>query len=246
MIAGPPGSMKTIFILNIVKQMGPDIPTLYHSSDSDDFTMASRTLSMATGMGGDEAELAVMSRSQKACQSLQAFDHVKWSFDPSPTIEHMRRESEAFREARGTYPHHTIVDILSGIDYEGVSEYNYNNLMMELNIMAREQETCMTLIHHSSESAKTGAPAPRSAILGKPTRLPTLVLSLWGDSHDGRIDAAVVKNRFGPSDPTGEKYFSMKVDPEICFVEEGEPEGALLFKDGPSVPDPEKVNLFNE
>lgn len=247
MIAGPPGSMKTVLMLNIVRQMGASVPTLYHSSDSDDFTMASRTLSMLTGESTDDAELKVMAQQQSAYEALKGFDHIRWSFKSSPTLEHMWQEAEAFREIKGTYPHHTVIDIMMDIDYEGAGEQNYWALMAELKDLAREQQTAVTVVHHTSESAKGGSPPPRSAIMGKANQLPTLILTLWGDSHKGKLDVATVKNRFGPQDAMGRKFISMKADPAVCFIEEADEnefaEVDLVFKDGPWTAANEKIGV---
>ena len=245
MIAGPPGSMKTVLALNIVKQMGPEVPTLYHSSDSDDFTMASRSLSMLTGETTDDTELMVMAQHKAAYEALRAMEHVRWSFKSSPTFEHMWAEAEAFRELKGEYPHHTVIDIMMDIDYDGVAEQNYWSLMAELKDMARDQQTAITVVHHTSESAKGGSPPPRSAIMGKANQLPTLILTLWGDSHAGKLDVATVKNRFGPQDAMGKNFFSMKADPARVLIEEADKDEfkptELMFHDGPKVPDDQKI-----
>lgn len=245
MIAGPPGSMKTVMMLNIVDNMGPDVPTLYHSSDSDDFTMATRVLSMQTGMSTEEAEEMVMNQPDMAGKVLRDFAHVKWSFHAAPTLEHMWREAEAFREVHGEYPKHTVIDILMDVDYEGAGEQNYWALMAELKVLARDQATSLTIVHHTSEAAKGGTPPPRSAIMGKANQLPTTILTLWGDAHNETIDVAVVKNRFGPQDAMAKKFFRMKAMPSVCKIEEDEL-GDLLFRDGVSVSDDEKVDLFGD
>lgn len=245
-IAGPPGSMKTLFMLNIVNNLGPKVPTLYHSSDSDDFTVASRVLAMRSGMSIDDAEVEVFVNPDRADKILREFGHVKWSFSAGPDLNHIVREAEAFQEVHGTFPHHTVIDILSDVDCEGVAEYNYHYLMTELKTIAREQNTSFTLVHHTSESAKGGSPPPRSALIGKISRLPTLVLSLWGDSSAGTLDVAVVKNRFGPQDAMAEKFFTMKAEPSVCKIEEIPRNENIIFRDGPSVPDDEKVNPFND
>lgn len=219
MIAGPPGSMKTVLMLNIVDKMGPDVPTLYHSSDSDDFTMATRVHSMRTGMPTEESELLIMTTPDLATKALKDFGHVKWSFHAAPTLDHMFMEAEAFREVHGTYPHHTIIDILMDVDYEGAGEQNYWALMAELKVLARDQQTALTIVHHTSESAKGGTPPPRSAIMGKANQLPTTILTLWGDAHNETLDVAVVKNRFGPQDAMAKKMFRMKAQPAICNIE---------------------------
>lgn len=222
MIAGPPGSMKTVLTMNIVRRMGIEVPTLYHSSDSDDFTMASRALAMHQNIQTSEAEVEVMMQTKAAYEALKDYQHVRWSFKSSPTLEHMWNEAEAYRTLKGTYPHHTVVDIMMDIDYEGAGEQNYWALMAELKDMAREQETSLTIVHHTSESAKAGSPPPRSAIMGKANQLPTLILTLWGDSRRGTLDVATVKNRFGEQDAMARHYFSMKADPATCFIDEAE------------------------
>lgn len=244
MVAGPPGSMKTVMTLNAVKNM--QVPTLYHSSDSDDFTMASRSLSMLTGTPTDETELWVMAQKSLAYETLKDMDFVRWSFKSSPTLEHMWREAEAFRELKGEYPHLTVIDIMMDIDYEGAGEQNYWALMAELKDMAREQETAILVVHHTSESAKAGSPPPRSAIMGKANQLPTLIITLWGDAHAGTLDVATVKNRFGPQDAMAKKYFKMSASPAICLIEESEqPEPlAVLFKDGPWTDGEDKVDVW--
>ncbi len=246
MIAGPPGSMKTVLTLNAVKNM--HVPTIYHSSDSDSFTMASRSLSMLTGTPSDETELWVMAQKSLAYETLKDMNFVRWSFKSSPTLEHMWREAEAFRELKGEYPHLTVIDIMMDIDYEGAGEQNYWALMAELKDMAREQETAILVVHHTSESAKAGSPPPRSAIMGKANQLPTLILTLWGDAHAGTLDVATVKNRFGPQDAMAKKFFKMSASPAICLVEESEhPEGVpLLFNDGPQVSVDDKIDVWKD
>ncbi|HEY6021911.1 MAG TPA: hypothetical protein VIY48_19205 [Candidatus Paceibacterota bacterium] len=235
MIAGPPGSFKAQFMVNVVDKMGPDVPTLYHSSDSDDFTMASRVLSMKTGQISDITENLVIENPSLAQKALKEFDHVKWSFHSQPSLDHMWKEAEAFREARGTYPHHTVIDIMMDVDFQGVEEQNYWALMAELKVMAREQQTALTIVHHTSEGAKAGSPPPRAAIMGKANQLPVLILTLWGDGDAGTLQVAVVKNRFGPQDAMAGKYFTLKAEPGLCRINEYDfqAEPPIKFDQGP-------------
>lgn len=250
MIAGPPGSMKTMLMLNIVRAMGPEVPTLYFSSDSDDFTVASRTLSMLTGETTDQSEIRVMAQERAAYEKLKEFNHIRWDFTSSPTVEGMIQEAEAYREIFGTYPHHTVVDIAMDVDCPGVAEQNYWTLFALLKDEARRQESCFTVLHHTSESAKGGAPPPSSAIMGKATQSQALVLTVWGDSHKGKQDIAAVKNRFGPQDKMANHFISLKVNPSIMLIEEADEnefkEVPLLFRDGPGVPRDEKINLLED
>lgn len=241
LIAAPPGGMKTVFTMNIVKNM--NVPTLYNSSDSDDFTMTSRSLSMLTGEVTDETELWVLTQKSEAYVRLKDMDHVRWSFRSSPTLEHIALEAEAFSELKGEYPHLIVIDIMMDVDFEGVAEQNYWSLMAELKDMAREYEACVLVVHHTSESAKAGSPPPRSAIMGKANQLPTLILTLWGDAAANELMVAVVKNRFGPQDPTAGRYFKMYADPSICLIEDPREDSTPLnFRDGPQVPESEKID----
>lgn len=248
MFAAPPGGMKSTLALNIAHQIGSDVPILYHSSDSDDFTMASRTLAMLTGKNTDETELLVMGQSDLAYDILKDFEHVRWSFRSSPTIEHMKAEAEAYREIKGTYPHATFLDIMMDVDYPGVPEQNYWALMAELKDMARDQETALIVVHHTSESAKAGSPPPRAAIMGKANQLPALILTLWGDARKEELQVAVVKNRFGPQDPMARDVFYMKAEPSIMKISETEQkvDVPLTFHDGPSVRPEDKININME
>lgn len=199
---------------------------------------------MRTGTPGEEAEEIVLNNPDAAVEALREMNHVNWSFHAAPTLDHMWLTAEAFREVHGTYPHHTVIDILMDVDYEGASEQNYWGLMAELKVMARDQQTALTIVHHTSEGAKAGSPPPRAAIMGKANQLPTLILTLWGDGHAGTLDVAVVKNRFGPGDAMAKKTFRMSAQPGISLVEESEhPEAAMLFKDGPWVDQEEKIDV---
>ena len=226
-------------MINVVDKMGDTVPTLYHSSDSDDFTVASRVLSMKTGQTSDITESLVIENPMLAQKSLKEFDHVKWSFHSRPSLDYMWKEAEAFREARGTYPHHTIIDIMMNIDFPGVEEQNYWALMPELNDMAREQQTAVTVVHHTSEAAKAGSPPPRAAIMGKANQLPVLILTLWGDGEAGNLQVAVVKNRFGPQDAMAKKYFNLKAEPGMCRINEYDfqAEPPIKFDQGPWMED---------
>lgn len=241
LIAAPPGGMKTVLTMNIVKNMS--VPTLYNSSDSDDFTMASRSLSMLSGENSDETELWVLTQKPEAYTQLKEMNHVRWSFKSSPTLEHIALEAEAHDELKGEYPHLIVIDIMMDVEFEGVAEQNYWALMAELKDMAREYQACVLVVHHTSESAKPGSPPPRSSIMGKANQLPTLILTLWGDAATNTLMVAVVKNRFGPQDPTAGRYFKLYADPSICLIEDPRKDDApLQFRDGPSVPESEKID----
>lgn len=218
MFAGPPGSMKTMLCLNLAMQI--KVPTLYFSSDSDEHTMASRLLARATETPTSDTGGWLKSNKDFASRVLKDMDHVKWCFNPGPTIDDLYLNLEAFHEIHGEYPKMTVIDILMDIDDgSGEVSQNYWTTMDALKKLCRETKTALVVAHHTSESAKTSAPPPRAAIMGKANQLPVLIVTLWGDGNAGTLDMAIVKNRNGPSDATAADTFRMRVDPEYCKLE---------------------------
>lgn len=215
--AGPPGSMKTVALINV--SMRTNVPTLYFSSDSDDHTMASRVLAYQTGKPSEETERWLKGNQEFASDVLKAADHIKWCFNPAPTFQDLYNELDAFAEIHGQYPHMVVIDILMDIDDgTGTVDQNYWATMAELKVMARETQSAIVLAHHTSESVKGEPCQPRSAIMGKANQLPILILTLAGDSFNNRLHFAVVKNRYGKGDATGRTYFSMFVDAAVCKI----------------------------
>lgn len=218
MFAGPPGSMKTVLCLNIAMQI--KVPTLYFSSDSDEHTMASRLLARATGTSSSDTGGWLKSNKDFASRVLKDMDHVKWCFNPGPTIDDLYLNLEAFHEVHGEYPKMTVVDILMDIDDgSGEVSQNYWTTMDALKKLAREVGTALVVAHHTTESAKGGVPPPMSAVMGKANQLPILIVTLWGDSVNGTLDMAIVKNRNGPSNALAQETFRMKADPDVCKLE---------------------------
>lgn len=228
MIAGMPGSMKTQLAINIASRIV--VPTMYFSNDSDNFTMASRMLAMRSGQPTSVTEEWAQHGTHKdyAQKLLMMDDHIKWSFHSGPTLDHLELEMDAFAEIHGEYPHHTIIDILMNVDYPGAGEQNYWGVMAELHDLSRKWETALTIVHHSSEAVKGEPCPPRHAIMGKANQLPVLILTVAPDTFDrGKLNVAVVKNRFGESDLTGRTAFQLDIEPACSRVfeelEDGSP-----------------------
>lgn len=217
MFAGPPGSMKTITLLNIALLTG--VPTLYFSSDSDDHTVASRVLAHQTGKPSSETEQWLKNNQGFASNILRGADHIKWCFNPGPSIQDLYEELDAFAEIHGQYPHMVVIDILMDIDDgSGAVDQNYWTTMQELKIMANETHSAIVIAHHTTEAVKGEPCQPVSALMGKASQLQTLIITLAGDSQNGRLHMSVVKNRHGKGDRTGGSYFTLAVDPAVCRV----------------------------
>lgn len=243
LLAGGPGSMKTITALNIVNQLR--VPTMYVSNDSTLFTIIDRVLGLLMGTESTFNKSIIDQQPDKAADALKAWEKVQFNFDSKPSIEDMVVNCEAFHEIHGAYPKLMVVDILMNVDHEGVAEQNYWRLMPELKDMASDMKMALLGVHHTSESAKYDVCPPMSAIMGKANQLPELIITqapIKGDDEKMVVAYAVVKNRNGPSDPSGNTHFALPVYPSKFKIEEAEdPIKGLVFHDGIGVPQNEKV-----
>lgn len=211
--------MKTILALNLVDRIS--VPTLYFSSDSDDFTMASRVLAMKSGETVEVTEEWTRSEVDRSQRILEAFDHVRWSFNSGPSLDHMELIADAYAEVNGEYPHMVVIDIMMDVDYEGVDQQNYWALSNELKALARKWMAAVLIVHHSSEGVEGKPCPPRSAIMGKANQLPVLILTLAPEivGDETHLLVAIVKNRFGTADLTGKTFFALKAQPELCRIQ---------------------------
>lgn len=245
LIAGPPGSMKSILVTNIIQNMQYDDgrkPTcLYFSNDTNERTTAARVLAMLTDTPTRECLELLAADKTFAASALAEWSHVALCYKKNPDLEYIETQADAYAEIWGDYPDQLIVDILMNVDYEGAGEMNFWDLMKEFNILAEEWDTHLVIVHHTSESAKAGSPPPRSALMGKNAHLPAVILTLWGDSEEGTLDIAKVKNRNGVQDPEAKRPFRLGADASKNQLIEVNID-KVLFNDGVGVPDNLKVN----
>lgn len=237
-VAGPPGSGKTITATNIVNNLR--VPTLYISNDSTQYTMVKRAVAMLAGVDQIFAADLIESHPEDAAKILEGWDNIRFNFNSNPTIEEIVTSCNAFREIFGEFPHLLVVDILMNVAHEGVSEQNYWRLFPALKDVAGEQNSAVLAIHHSSQGVKGDPCPPSSAIMGKANQLPELIVTQV--MQNGKILYAVVKNRNGPMDDSGQTYFDLPVHPGMNQIDDVISEDGVLFHDGPGVPEHDKIH----
>jgi len=216
-VAGQPGSMKTMFVLDWVRRLG--VPTLYFSNDSDESTVASRMLAAATRQPSEKTEGYLRTAREWSAGKLAGFDHVRWSFDPLPSLDEIDLEMEAFNEVYGEYPHLVVVDILGNVSYYEDSDHGSDaRILQYLHASARSSGAAFLVVHHTTEAVQGFPCPPRSAILNKQAKLPVLILTVavQGDS----FFIAPVKNRHGYQDASGRGAIQMQVNPELGLFHE--------------------------
>lgn len=223
LFSGMSGSFKTMVVLNLVVKMG--VSTLAFSNDSDDLTVASRLLGIATGRDTEELESWIARHPQEAGRELSRYDFLKWKFTPSPSLDDLWQELYAYHEMEGRYPELLVVDILSNIASDFGDEWStLREVMRQANVIARETGAAVLLVHHCTDGSRSTVPS-RAEVLGKISALPVLMVN-FGVDEQGRLWAACVKNRFGKSDKDAKYPFQMGVEPACARVSDYIPPAA--------------------
>ena len=222
MIAGKPGQGKTFLALNLAFKT--EVPTLYFSNDSNEVTVASRTISYFTGTPTREVESRLDDEKEKASELLaRRVPHIRWCFDSAPTLKDLEEELEAFRELYGAYPACTIVDILMLVNYAEDSEHaTASRVMAFLKHLARSCGTAMVVVHHCSEADAQGRSMavcpPLSAVQQKVNQFPALVLTVANEAE--KFFIAPVKSRGSLSEPSGRTALAFQWEPTIARISE--------------------------
>lgn len=220
MVAAPPGAGKSSLGMDIAAKIKR--PTLYFSADSTELTQAARLGATLTGRYMFDVEQQIMADPEWAAQVLKAVDHIRWSFESSPTFDDIGLEVEAFEEVWGEPPHLIVVDNLTDVVDDGGDEFSALRYTMKgLKFLARSSNACVLVLHHTSESDEGNPCPPRRSIHGKVSQMPALILTI-GAERGGFMPVACVKNRQGPADRTGSTAMWLVFDPSVMHLTDPE------------------------
>jgi hypothetical protein len=75
-------------------------------------------------------------------------------------------------------------------------------------------------------------PAPRRAILGKASQLPSMILSIAMDPEYGQFRVAAVKNRFGEHSADASQYATLLIDPSRVQIADQDAQGRADVRPG--------------
>jgi AAA domain len=216
MWAGPPGGGKTMLALHAVLKMG--VSCLYFSADSDERTISSRAASALTGhplssvCGAWEHGFF---REQYGSVLRQA--KVRFEFEPTdPSIVDITHALEAYVEVEGVYPQILVVDTLTNTEAgegNGNEWGGYKKTLKDLHWVGRRTGVCVWVLCHTSEQNLEYilGPPPRSAIQGKVSQFPELIITLAVDG-EGYMLLGIVKHRHGVQDPAAKHPVKFLVD----------------------------------
>lgn len=218
-IAGQPGGGKTALALAFARKLG--LPVLYLCPDSSATTILVRLVSAETGKSRAEVETAMEVDPDWAQHVLRRFDHIRWSFSGTLTLEDIDMELSAFIECYGQAPAMIVVDNLIDIsDGDGDEFAALRATTRSLKQLARAVDACVLVLHHTSEAVEARPCPPRKSIHGKVAQLPALILTVA--VQPGSILVAPVKNRHGYADASGQTAYWLKFNASTMQVEDPE------------------------
>lgn len=219
MIAGPPGSGKSTLALAIAIKTG--VPTLYASMDSHESTQSLRSLAMVTGRTQHDVEHDMLASPEWASQVLNlTTGHIKWMFDPSPSLGDLEDEIAVYGELQGSDPELLIIDNAIDVTHDSGDEFSsLRHLMRELKFFSRETGAAVLVLHHTSESYTSNVCPPRAALHGKIAQIPSFIATISAP-QPGLMAVASVKNRYGKADPSGNSAVWMEYHPESMTIKD--------------------------
>ena len=220
MIAGRSGTQKSGFALWWTAQM--NLPTLYFSADMSPFTASARLASMASGDTTEMVERGMAAGGRDRERYLEALkdSRITFSFGSPITWRAIDEEMEAYVELWDKYPEVIVFDNL--MDFEN-AEADYTEQMAVMSgatELARATGATTMLLHHASDKSWEAqsdpwSPPSRDQVKGGLSEKPELSLSVALDPTSMAYKVACIKQRMGPSDPTGRNYATLLCKPEV-------------------------------
>jgi predicted ATP-dependent serine protease len=214
MIAGQPNSGKSLLALFYAVKSG--VPTLYISADTDAYTTAIRAAAVITGSQVNTVEEAFTSGAGYEFyeEELSTLKHLRFDFDPSPTLDDIQLSIQAYGEAFGEYPHLLIIDNLLNIAALHDNEWTgMRDIAKAMHHIARETDAAVFMLHHTTEAeGRPELPPSRKSIQGKISQLPEMILTVAMDHDTSEYRIACVKNRFAKNSAAGTDYTVLFAD----------------------------------
>lgn len=219
LIAGQPASGKSTVAMAMAVRA--QVPTIYISADTHAHTMSLRLIAMLTDTEQSVVEKAMIDDPIWASEMLKQADHIRWSFDSSPSIVGIEDQITAHCELYSRAPQLVVVDNLTDVVADGEEFSGIRALNKDLKFIAREYSCAVLVLHHTSEGVQGNPCPPRFSLMGKVSQTPALVLTVAQDDA-GFLGLCPVKNRYGPSAPAGDDPTWLSYNPsrmQVCEVE---------------------------
>lgn len=223
MVAGRSGSQKSGFVMWWVDRM--DLSTLYFSGDMSPFTASARIASSRYGITTEGVEAILAANDEQTVDLMRNLDGSKmqFSFGSPITWRAVDEEIRAYVEIHNRYPECVVFDNL--MDFEG-AEADYSAQMETMQYVTefcRETGATNIVMHHASDKSmdprRPWKPPARNDVKGGMAEKPELSLGVALDNASLDFNIAILKQRMGNQDPSGEQYVSLRCIPELTRFE---------------------------
>ncbi|GAA3473843.1 DnaB-like helicase C-terminal domain-containing protein [Nonomuraea roseola] len=206
LIAAGPGVGKSAIALRLAVEA--KVSTLYFSADSDAAIQYERAAAMLSGREMHEIAAMVESGDTRYLDSkLAGLRKLRWNFDSSPSLDLIEANVKSWAYVYGNYPELIVVDNVGDVspDVEDGGHIGLENVMSYLADLARQTTAHVCALHHLTGEYDDGTqPPPLSALKGKISKKPALVLNLFRPDV-GKLGVVIGKNRHGRPD-VGNQY----------------------------------------
>lgn len=223
MIAGVPGSFKSILALNLAAWWASreGLSVLYFSADSDEYTVGRRMAGILTGDTQKAVEANMDADAHHYDGALARLGDIQFVYDQMDA-EGLKDYVEAFELAYGAYPEVIIIDNL--IDF-AESPDDWAGMLLFIRAMdavARKTKAHICILHHAkirTENKKAGWPPGDWEISGKVTQLSRLVITMAAEGRN--LYWAPVKNTNGPQDREAQTRYGFFVTESMRVKDTG-------------------------
>jgi len=221
MLAGAPGSFKSVLALNMVAYWANHSVTgVYFSADSDELTVSRRMAGILTGDPIERVEAAMLRGDREQyINTLACLDDIQFEYNQLD-MDGITTRLQSHEAVYGAWPDVVCIDNLidfveSPDDWGGLLQ-----MIKDLDALSREIKAHICILHHAKlrgggdsrkkpDPGELNRPPADWEIQGRVTQIPRLVLSVKESGM--RLNVATIKNTNGPMCRDGSKYMEFEV-----------------------------------
>jgi Ni2+-binding GTPase involved in maturation of urease and hydrogenase len=217
LVVGPPSAGKSLLCQNLLAKGG--IPALAFLLDTNELTASARFAAILTGENFLRIKTRIIDGESDKYRErmLDEIPMVQVSFH-APGADNVALEIDAFEQRFGLPPDAVLIDNLGNQAGQFDGEWAVlKALTLEYDALAKEHQCAIIATAHTTD-LNSCEPAQRTAILGKISQYPRLILSVGFDPDTGAYRVAVVKNTEGPTDVRAERPLTFFADPARMLI----------------------------
>lgn len=186
-----------------------NVETLYFSADQDPRTTATRLSATLTGATVHQVSTALDQNEFGYFEEAMSRSNLRFCFDPSPSLDDMQLELDAYVDTFDAFPKLIVVDNLVNVDISGENLAD-QYILSELHKIARNTQACVLVLIHASENSTPENKAPRKKdLINKASKYQELIITVALDDTTSDFYVVIAKTREGKSDPNARRPIVM-------------------------------------